>query len=61
MTGSRSESIPILLAVLANFSPPISDANCANTVLIDLLVASSRETIPEVSRSFIDLLYSDLS
>ena len=61
ITGSSSESIPILFAVLASFSPPISDANCANTVLMDLLVASSSDTIPDVSSSFIDLLYSDLS
>ena len=32
-----------------------------NTVFIDLLVASSKETIPDVSNSFIDLLYSALS
>ena len=30
-------------------------------MLIDLLVASSRDTIPDVSSNFIDLLYSDLS
>ena len=35
ITGSSSESIPILFAVLASFSPPISDANWAKTVLID--------------------------
>ena len=61
ITGSSSELIPILLAVEANFSPPSSDATCANTVFIDRLVASSKETIPDVSNSFIDLLYSALS
>ena len=27
ITGSNSDSMPILLAVLASFSPPISEAN----------------------------------
>ena len=61
ITGSNAELIPILFAVEANFSPPSSDASCANTVFIDLLVASSKDTIPDVSNSFIDLLYSALS
>ena len=42
-------------------TPPISEANCAKTVFIDLLVASSKEIIPDVLSSLIDLLYSDLS
>ena len=61
ITGSNSELIPILCAVEANFSPPSSDASCANTVFIDLLVASSKDTIPDVSSNLIDLLYSALS
>ena len=56
-----SESIPILLAVEASFSPPSSEAIWAKTVLIDLRVASSNEIIPDVSNSFTDLLYSLLS
>ena len=61
ITGASSDSMPILFAVFESLSPPISEATCAKTVFIDLLVASSKETIPEVSRSLIDLLYSDLS
>ena len=61
ITGSNSDSMQILLAVLDSFSQPSSEASCAKTVLTDFLVASSSETIPEVSRSLIDLLYSDLS
>ena len=61
ITGSSSDSIPILLAVVESLSPPISEANCAKTVFIDLLVASSKEIIPDVLSSLIDLLYSDLS
>ena len=53
--------MPILFAVFASLSPPISEANWAKTVLIDLLVASSKEIIPDVLSNLIDLLYSDLS
>ena len=61
MTGSNFDSIPSLFAVLASFSPPNSAAVCAKTVLIDLLVASSRDIMPDVSKSFMERLYSALS